>query len=149
MDRHISFIVDTQSAESAISTPATSPEQPSPMDPAHCFVLGADQARVGDTLYLRVCPLALRGEDTLLLHSVQVDETVLSALDHQVREVQVPVPDFNDPLQITSQAASDHVWTGRLEQDGPCAITLGLALIARDCTLKGFFTTTVQLAFAP
>ncbi len=147
MDRHISFIIDAESVLHATPAPAGSPTQPSPMNPAHCFALGAELAKPGDSLLLRATPLSFRGEDALMLHSVTVDGTAISPPQLQVREVSLPVPDLSDPLQVGTQTVTDHAWACQLSATGPCAITLGIALIARDCTPKGFFTATVQLAF--
>lgn len=147
MDRHISFIIDTQGALDATAAASTSPEQPSPMDPVHCFVLGCDAVETGDTLIIRATGLGFRGEDALVLQAVGVSGG-LSPPQLQVREVKVPAPDFNEPLQLTLQTVSDHAWTCQLNQPGACTLTLSLGVVARDCTPRGFFTLTLQLQFA-
>lgn len=148
MDRHISFIVDTQSALAGMAENATSHEHAESMDPMHCFVLGSEAVKTGDTLIMRATCLGFRGEDALVLHAVAVEGSVgLSPPQLQVREVNLPMPDLTDPLQVTTQTVSDHAWVCQLKQPGPCTLNLGLALVARDCTPKGFFTLTLQLDF--
>lgn len=148
MNRHISFTFDAEGILHDIPSPSLSPEQPSTVKPGHCYTLGTELARTGDTLFFRGTTVAFRSEDSLMLHALTVAAGAgIEPAQMHLNPVNVPAPDVNNIFHINTQGITDHVWVSRLHIPGPCTVTLGFALVTRSCSVKGYFSTTLQLTF--
>ncbi len=164
-DRHLLFILDTETLLASHPLPSVSADSPTATQARHLFIQGArpeqwqgqDQqpfsfcAQPGDHLQIRCAPIALRGENLIFVHDLQVlDSAILAPAKASMRPgVPLPRPRFDNPLELETETADDYFWESRLNAHGHTGIDLRFALLKNDGSIIGYFSMALALDFHP
>jgi len=164
-DRHLLFILDSETLLENHPSPSDSADSPTTTQARHLFIQGARpegwqgpdeqpfnlSASPGDSLHIRFAPIALRGENLLFVHDLQVlDNSILSPATASTRPgVQLARPRFDNLLEIETETADDFFWESRLNAHGRTGIDIRFALLGNDCSILGYFSMPLELDFHP
>lgn len=147
-------IVDAATLLSEYPDASKDADTPSPIDGRYIHVLSpGDDGQVahndgqlftglsvGDDLHLRETALALRAEVSVLFVRFALnDPDIVSPVEPQIRDVDVPVPNFDDLFQPKSQPMKDHFWHSTVLAAGNTRCTADLAVLDRDGAVLGYF----------
>jgi len=164
-DRHLLFILDSETLLANHPAPSVSADSPTATQARHLFIQGARPeqwqgqdrqpfsfcAQPGDNLHIRCTPIALRGENLFFVHDLQVlDNAILAPAKSSTRHgVLLPRPRFDNPLELETETADDYFWESRLNAHGHTGVDLRFALLKNDGSILGYFSMALELEFQP
>ncbi len=109
-------------------------------------------ASPGDSLHIRFAPIALRGENLLFVHDLQVlDNSILSPATASTRSgVQLARPRFDNLLEIETETADDFFLGEPPERPRSYRHRYPLCPCwGTDCSILGYFSMPLELDFHP
>ena len=157
------IVVDVETLLSRYADSTTS-EATVVADSIHFYVLascddeplGRNDARIdlaakpGDYIRIRAISLALRGEHSVLLHSIaHAQSEILAPFDLVLPgALTVATPNADNLLEPGRQSIDDHFWQSQVVASGIAECDLDFMVVDTACALAGYFRYHLQIGIA-
>ncbi|QVM90979.1 hypothetical protein JYG34_23740 [Pseudomonas entomophila] len=155
---HLLLIVDTRGLLEAFAQLPDDPGAPAELDPRHLCILHtrptsdetllldspALDVATGDTLLLKVVPVALLGEEMLFSHSPASEPPLDIELVEQ-RDLPLALPDASAPLQPESRLVDTYHWRIQCDTPGEFALSWQVMVLAQGCDPMAHLTLRLAL----